>query len=537
VKRQKELATNYANDANGAHQELFFAPHSRHWRNSWLILFVSLWFTAIALPQAAAQDAIPVIKTAEYALGMIRGPQRIDAINTVEYWGEGYAYSFGQAYRPDMPWPPARATYHASLSYFIPAMRVDVTRSNPDGPVQGGGGLPLAAPVRQIQVVNGTFAWNESVPGAGFTPGTTATPAPGSANDRLLQLWSTPYGALKAAERAGANARIMQDGGATFIIFPLPGSLAGITMRVALNAKNQVERVETRTDNPVLGDMVTETTYSDYKDLGEIESDVLFPSHIVQKQGGFPVLDLTITKTDANNPYVIFPAPDNVENGPKVPPPVKVDTEKVADGVWYLTGGTHHSVAVEFRNYVVLFECPQNEERAVAVLDTVKKTIPNKPIRYVVNTHHHFDHSGGLRSCVAEGATIITQSENKPYYEKVWALPHTLNPDRLARAPKKPIVEGLEEKRVLTDGQRTVELYHLQGSNHSPTMLIGYLPKEKVLIEADVYTPGPANAPPVPTSKEMLNLNENIKRLRLDVQRITPLHGRLVTIDDLRKGL
>jgi len=537
VKRQKELATNYANDANGAHQELFFAPHSRHWRNSWLILFVSLWFAAIALPQAAAQDAIPVIKTAEYALGMIRGPQRIDAINTVEYWGEGYAYSFGQAYRPDMPWPPAKATYHASLSYFIPAMRVDVTRSNPDGPVQGGGGLPLAAPVRQIQVVNGTFAWNESVPGAGFTPGTTATPAPGSANDRLLQLWSTPYGALKAAERAGANARITQDGGATFITFPLPGSLAGITMRVALNAKSQVERVETRTDNPVLGDMVTETTYSDYKDLGEIESDVLFPSHIVQKQGGFPVLDLTITKTDANNPYVIFPVPDNVENGPKVPPPVKVDTEKVADGVWYLTGGTHHSVAVEFRNYVVLFECPQNEERAVAVLDTVKKTIPNKPIRYVVNTHHHFDHSGGLRSCVAEGATIITQSENKPYYEKVWALPHTLNPDRLARAPKKPIVEGLEEKRVLTDGQRTVELYHLQGSNHSPTMLIGYLPKEKVLIEADVYTPGPANAPPVPTSKEMLNLNENIKRLRLDVQRITPLHGRLVTIDDLRKGL
>src|SRR5213594_1631382 len=116
---------------------------------------VSLCVCVFVIPPAAAQDAAAQIKAAQYALGMIRGPQRIDAINTLEYWGEGYAYSFGQAYRPDVPWPPAKATYHASLSYFIPAMRVDMTRSNPDGPIQGGGGLPLTAPVRQIQVVNG----------------------------------------------------------------------------------------------------------------------------------------------------------------------------------------------------------------------------------------------------------------------------------------------------------------------------------------------------------------------------------------------
>jgi glyoxylase-like metal-dependent hydrolase (beta-lactamase superfamily II) len=492
---------------------------------------------AIASPLAAAQDASATVKAAQYALGMIRGPQRIDAINTMEHWGEGYAYSFGQAFRPDAPWPPAKVTYHASLSYRVPAMRVDVTRSNPDGLIQGGGGLPLAAPVRQIQVVSGNFAWNESVPGAGLIPGTTATPTPGLANDRLLQLWSTPHGALKAAELAGPNARVTEEGGATIITFPLAGPLARVTMRVTLNARNQVERVETKADNPVLGDTVTETTYSDYKDLGEIQSDVLFPSHIVQKQGGFPVLDLTITRIDPNNPYVVFPVPDNVEKGPTSPAPVKVDPQKVSDGVWYLTGGTHHSVAVEFRNYVVLVECPQNEERAMAVLDAVRKTIPNKPIRYVVNTHHHFDHSGGLRACVAEGATIITQGENKPYYEKVWALPHTLNPDRLARAPKKPIVEAVEEKRVLTDGQRTLELYHLQRSNHAATMLIGFLPKEKVLIEADVYTPGPADAPPAPASKEMLNLNENIQRLKLDVQQIMPIHGRPVTISDLRRSI
>ncbi len=215
---------------------------------------------------ANAQDAATTIKTAEYALGMIRGPQRIDAINTLEYWGSG------------------SATYHASISYAVPAMRVDVTRTGQ----------------RQIQVVSGGYSWNESVPGAGFRPGSTATPAPDALKDRLLELWTTPFGTLKMAERAAANAKVMRAGGVTVITFPL----MDITVSATLNAKNQLVRVETPQ---------TEISYSDYKDLGEITSDVLFPTHIIQKQRGVTVLDLTITKVDANNPYVVFPVPDVVE--------------------------------------------------------------------------------------------------------------------------------------------------------------------------------------------------------------------------------
>ena len=214
---------------------------------------------------ANAQDAATTIKNAEYALGMIRGPQRIDAINTMEYWGTG------------------TVAYHASVSYAVPAMRVDVTRAGQ----------------RQIQVVSGAYAWNESVPGAGFIPGSTATPSPEALKDRLLDLWTTPFGTLKMAERAGANAKVTRIA-ATVITFPL----MDITVKATLNAKNQLTRVETP---------FTEILYEDYKDLGEITSDVLFPTHIVKKQRGVTVLDLTITKVDANNPYVVFPVPDAVE--------------------------------------------------------------------------------------------------------------------------------------------------------------------------------------------------------------------------------
>src|SRR5262245_7250909 len=133
-------------------------------RNSYLCLSAVLCSTIFAAA-AGAQDAQAVIKKAQYAIGMIRGPQRIDAIGTMEYWGAGTAYVFGQQVKPDSAWPAAKITYHASLSFAVPAMRVDATRSNPDGAIQGGGGLPFAAPQRQVQVVSGAFSWNESVPG------------------------------------------------------------------------------------------------------------------------------------------------------------------------------------------------------------------------------------------------------------------------------------------------------------------------------------------------------------------------------------
>src|SRR5712664_229319 len=193
------------------------------------------------------------------------------------------------------------------------------------------------------------------------------------------------------------------------------------------------------------------------------------------------------------------------------PPPVTVAVEKLADGVYYLKGGGHHSVAIDQRDHIVVVEAPLDEARSLAVIAKVKETIPNKPIRSVINTHAHFDHSGGLRTYVAEGATIVTHEMNKPYYEKAWAAPRTLNPDRMAQANKTATFETFTDKHVLTDGRRVIEVHPIVGNGHNDAFAMVYLPAEKILIEVDAWAPAAPNTPPpAAPSPFAVNLYENI---------------------------
>jgi glyoxylase-like metal-dependent hydrolase (beta-lactamase superfamily II) len=173
------------------------------------------------------------------------------------------------------------------------------------------------------------------------------------------------------------------------------------------------------------------------------------------------------------------------------------------------------------------------------VIAKVKEMIPNKPIKYLVNTHVHFDHSGGLRTWVDEGSTIVTHQMNKPYYEQAWAAPHTLNPDKLEASKKAATFETFTGKHVLTDGKRAIEIHEITGSGHNDGFAMVYLPKEKILFEVDAFTPAAADAPPPATPNPFsVNLYENIQRLKLDVKQIAAGHGpRLTTMADLRSAI
>ena len=248
------------------------------------------------------------------------------------------------------------------------------------------------------------------------------------------------------------------------------------------------------------------------------------------------MLDLTVTAVKPNLGADIA-VPTELSNAAVAPPTATV--ERLAPGVFYVKGGTHHSVAIDQRDHIVVVEAPQNEERSLAVIAKVKETIPNKPIRYVINTHHHFDHSGGLRTYVDEGAAVVTHQMNQPYYEQAWAAPRTINPDRLAQSKKAATFETFADKHVLTDGKRSIEIYQLAGSGHNDAFAMIYLPTERILIEGDAYTPAAADAPP-PTAPNpfSVNLFENIQRLKLNVRQIAALHGpRLTTMADLRTAI
>ena len=255
----------------------------------------------------AAADALGMVRWSDIGAGGNRLPA-VDVVNTVEIFGSGTTYGAGQPYKAGAPWPAYKTEYHAAIAYNPAAMRLELTRTASDAPASG------AAPLHTFQVVREKYAWDESEMGAGLVPGKgVATPAPAALNARLLQLWILPYGVIKAALAAGDKTKISTENGATVITFPLDGPLAGVAVKATLNAKNELVKVETRPDNPALAELLTETEYSDYADHGEILTDVKSPGHIVQKQAGHPVLDIQVKKVDANNPYLVFPVPENVK--------------------------------------------------------------------------------------------------------------------------------------------------------------------------------------------------------------------------------
>jgi Metallo-beta-lactamase superfamily len=191
------------------------------------------------------------------------------------------------------------------------------------------------------------------------------------------------------------------------------------------------------------------------------------------------------------------------------------------------------------------------------MIEEVNRLVPNKPIRYVVNTHHHFDHAGGLRAYLSQGTTIVTHESNKDYYLQILFHPGgwTLQPDRLATfypmymISRRPApIETVNQKNVLSDGVRTMDIYHVQDmsytlqnasyrqGNHSEDMLMAYLPKEKMLVNADLYSPpAPGQQPPLTPTPSMLTLYQNIHLLKLDVEQHVPIHGRVGTQDEFLK--
>ena len=455
---------------------------------------------------AQAQDSRAALESVAKALGAT-------TLKSIEIQGSGLFFWAGQSQIPGQAWPQFNVrSLTRTVNYETASLRDDMTRTRTLEPPKGGGPY-VRGEHKAVAVVSGDYAWN--------VVGENAVAAPIALGERQLQLWSTPHGVIKAAQKnpAGVQGRT--------IAFGVPGQFKATAF---LDTANLVERVEATLSSPVLGDMPVTVSYSDYRDFGTVK----FPTKIRQTVGGFPALELTVTEVKANAAADIT-VPDAVRQAGN--PYTRVQSAKAGEGVWYLTGGTHHSVVIEMSDHLIVAEGPLNDDRALAVIAEARKLVPGKPIKYLIVSHHHFDHSGGVRAFVGEGATIVTHDAGRAYFEKILAAPATVAPDHLAKSGKKATVEGVRDRKVLTDGTRTVEIRQVAGIQHTDDMLMVYLPKEKFLIEADAYTPPAPNVAPMsPPSPFTVSLLENVTKQGLAVDQILPLHGRMVPLAELQKA-
>ena len=309
-------------------------------------------------------------------------------------------------------------------------------------------------------------------------------------------------------------------------------------MNGTIDSEGLVHRVQTWVPNPVVGDLYYENVLTPYREVG----GVMFPrfhqhqdyddgAHAPNVSGGDHSFGLeTVSDVQVNVANAALTVPNEVRSA-RVQP-VRVESQRLGDGLWLIRGGSHHSVAVEFSDHVTVIEAPQNEERSLAVIGEVNRLIPTKPIRFIVTTHHHWDHLGGLRAYVHEGATVITHEGNHAYYQEVLrAGPWTLQPDRFSLYPPEEWSEGYifetaREKYVLGDGTRTVELHLVQGLAHAAGMLFAYIPSEKIVVQADLYTPGTQT----PNASNR-TFYRNLRRLGLDVTTIVGIHGNPVPME------
>jgi glyoxylase-like metal-dependent hydrolase (beta-lactamase superfamily II) len=471
----------------------------------------------IATP-AAAQDVKALLQAADRAMGA-------SAVNSVQYSGSGTMRYPGQSFDPNGDWPRVpMKTYTATIDYGSKSSKEDYTidTANPD---RGGG---IRTP-HTTDFVSGNYAWNLNAQGQ-------PNPQPGAAELREFMITVSPYGFIKAALASGnatEESRYFNRLDRTVKVIGFTTGKYRVTGEFDNN--NLLERVVTWFPSPVMGNMQIEIRYTDWRDVG---NGAKFPFHIHAHQGDHPLIpggrnwfDVRVTDAKVNGPEAAITVPDNVRNAPA--PQVRVASQKLADGVWFIGGGSHNSLAVEFKDFVTVIEGPLNDERSNAVIAETHRLIPNKPIRYLVSTHHHWDHSGGIRAFVAEGATVIADDRDRNFYHDVVLAPQprSLSPDRLSQFPFATTGPGTLALQTFTDhysigdGTQTIELYHVDGLNHAADMLIAYLPKSKILVNADLYSPPPQGGNLQNVGANAVVLFNNVKRLKLDVAEHAPIHG------------
>jgi glyoxylase-like metal-dependent hydrolase (beta-lactamase superfamily II) len=468
-------------------------------------------FAAFLCACATPPPERQIIDDAAEALG---GAARIQAVKTLVIEGEGTAWNPGQDMTPEATGQTFTLTgYRRAVDVEGGRARVEQTRTPNFTYFQG------QQPQKQVFGIDGDVGYN--VPPTG-NPTRISNAA---ARDRRADLHHHPLTILRAALDPAtklSNPRTANGESAVEIVTP-----DGSRFTLAIDdTTRRPTRVVSMADHVNLGDVAIETSFADYQDVAGLQ----LPSRLSTKMDRWNTVDIRVSKQSVDADTGDLSASQSASAAAAVDtPPANVTAEVLAKGIWLLAGQSHHSVLVEFSDHTLLIEGPQHETRTLAVIAKAKEVQPNKPLTKLVTTHHHFDHTGGLRAAIAEGLTIVTHKASAAYYQDAAGRAHTIVPDALAKNPRPVTIESVDDELAIKDAAMTMNLYHVAGSPHADTILMAYFPRERLLVEVDVYSPASAVHP------FAANLLENITRRKLRVDRIVPLHGTPVPFAELVK--
>lgn len=468
---------------------------------------------AVTLLLSCARPPAPPNEVVERAARAIGGRAAIDAARTLVVEGAGERFILGQSRAPGSP----LIEYQVNRSRHAIDLVNGRWRQEHLLTPRFSTGHP--DPQTDIISLDGEVAFDDA--------GEQARRADDSdARERRIALSHSPLAMIQEALAPGAvvsNHR-RTGGGETIDVRTAGGEQ--FTLTVDGESGLPVE-VTTMMDQSYLGDVAATTRFADYRAAG----DLRLPGRITRLLDGTTLSDLRVTRYLVNGETGDLAAPASVKAAPPTRPPV-VDVKSLAPGVWLLAGESHHSAVVELADSLLMIEAPLDDARTLAVIARARQLQPAKPLTHVVVTHHHLDHSGGVRAAVSQGLTIIAHEKNRGFVESMVSRPHTLAPDALARAPRPLLLQTVGARTVLGDSARTVEL-HAVDTEHADGMLVAHLPAERLLIEVDLYTV-PAPEWPAPRSYPFAGaLVDLVTSNRLDVERVVPLHQGMAPFADL----
>ena len=460
---------------------------------------------------AAAPLEQQIVADSAAALG---GAERLQAVRTLVQEGEGVHYYLGQDVRPNASGQTFKVSeYRRTIDVGSRRARTELTRTPAFLYFQG------QHPQKQVQGVDGDVGYNVGVKGNATRVNDTV------ARERQLEFYHHPVTLLRAALAPGATVTDPRQEGQHRTV--QVGVAGNYRFALTVDDRGLPVRITSPMPHPNLGDVLLVTEFADYRDV----NGLMLPARIATKIDDFTTAEITLSGQRLDETVdVAAPAAAASAQPARTPEPVVVP-EEIAPGVWRLAGQSHHSALIEFQDYLLLIDAPQSEARAQAVIAKARELRPGKPLTTLVTTHHHFDHTGGVRAAIAEGLTVITQEGNREFFEEIARRRHTIVPDALAKAPRDLRLETVRDERVIEDASRRLVLYHVPGHQHSETMLVGYLPRERVLIEVDTFIPNVPSNPYIVGSA--LTMVEQVKKRNLRVDRIVPLHFTVEKFDVL----